>query len=103
MLTIKNVDLANHQFKGYKAGEASQLSCSACGKKILDLVVVQDKIDVSLRYRAKCHLCGDYSYPIEIVGQVLVNPVDDNFEIADVRVEASYLTAILKKKVTHES
>lgn len=77
-LRMKERDLKNHKFSGLVEHSHHLLSCSACGRDLIDVMVTEPDIPETLRFRADCPDCGDHSFPSEpITGGVYLGPADD--------------------------
>jgi hypothetical protein len=80
VLHMKEKDLSSHRFKGLVEHSHHPLTCSACGRGLLDVMVTEPNYPETFRYRADCPYCGDHSFPSDpIQGGVYIGPIGDVF------------------------
>lgn len=76
ILTLQNPNMEEHTFAGLVEHSHTLLGCSACGKELIDIMVVEPDAPLVTKIRAKCPFCGDRSLPSVIRGGFCVGSTD---------------------------
>ena len=77
ILTAQNVIKVREEPKELPERAFNCLSCSASGKKLVQVIVTDEDVPVSTKIRAKCPYCGDRSFPIKVVGGFSINRTEN--------------------------
>lgn len=70
------------ELQGLEYGGETTLVCSNCDKELMTIMVVKSSQEVNV-FSANCPFCDDESWKKEIVGKIMVAPIEDKTVIGD--------------------